>query len=157
VLRLDRRRVLHFNVTAHPTAEWTARQLVEAFSEEEAPARFVVRDRDKVYGERFQQVTEVLGIEEVITAARTPWQNPYAERIIGSLRRDCLDHVIVLDEQHLLRILRDYFGYYNESRCHLSLAGDAPEGRKRQGPELGRVIAVSQVGGLHHRYERRAA
>ena len=117
----------------------------------------MVRDRDKVYGERFQQVTEVLGIEEVITAARTPWQNPYAERIIGSLRRDCLDHVIVLDEQHLLRILRDYFGYYNESRCHLSLAGDAPEGRKRQGPELGRVIAVSQVGGLHHRYERRAA
>lgn len=98
----DRRRVVHFNVTAHPTAEWTARRVVQAFPEEAAP-RFLLRDRDKVYGERFQQVIDGLGIGEVVTAARSPWQNPYAERLIGSLRRDCLDHVIVLDEVHLRR------------------------------------------------------
>ena len=90
-------------------------QIVEAISEEMLP-RFLVRDRDKVYGERFRRVTEVLGIEEIITAARSPWQNPYAERLIGSVRRECLDHLIVLDERHLIRILGDYFRYYNASR-----------------------------------------
>ncbi len=102
VLAHDRRRVVHFNVTAHPTAEWTVRQVVQAFPEEAAP-RFLLRDRDKVYGERFRQVVDGLGIGEVVTAAKSPWQNPYAERLIGSLRRDCLDHVIVLDEVHLRR------------------------------------------------------
>ena len=156
VLAHHRRRVVHFNVTAHPTAEWTARQVIEAFPEDTAP-RFLVRDRDKIYGERFRRAIEVLGIEEVVTAARSPWQNPYAERLIGSLRRDCLDHVIVLDEAHLRRILAKYFAYYNGTRCHLSLAGDAPEPRGVQGPELGEVVEFPEVGGLHHRYERAAA
>ncbi len=92
----------------HATAEWTARQLIQAFPEETA-LRFLLRDRDRIYGERFRQAIEVLGIEEVVTAARSPWQNPYAERLIGSLRRDCLDHIIVLDEVHLRRILAKHF------------------------------------------------
>ncbi len=155
VLAHHRRRKTHFNVTAHPTAEWTARQVIEAFPEETAP-RFLLRDRDKIYGDRFRRALEVLGIEEVVTAARSPWQNPYAERLIGSLRRECLDHVIVLDEGHLRRILARYFAYYNETRCHLSLAGDAPKLRDVQGPELGNVVEFPEAGGLHHRYERAA-
>ncbi len=130
--------------------------MIEAFPEETAP-RFVLRDRDKIYGERFRRVVEVLGIEEVVTAARSPWQNPYAERLIGSLRRECLDHLIVLDEVPLRRILASYFEYYHRARCHLSLAGDAPEPRATQGPELGKVVALREVGGLHHRYERAVA
>ncbi len=156
VLAHDRRRVLHFNVTANPTAEWTARQLVQAFPEETAP-RFLVRDRDRIYGDRFRRMVKVLGVEEVVTAARSPWQNAYAERLIGSLRRECLDHVVILGELHLLRILAEYFAYYNRARCHLSLVGDAPEPRAVQGPALGRVLELPEVGGLHHRYERAAA
>lgn len=156
VLAHDRRRVLHFNVTANPSAEWTPRQLVQAFPEERAP-RFLVRDRDGTYGDRVRRTLEVLGIEEVVTAARSPWQNAFAERLIGSLRRECLDHIVILGELHLLRILAGYFEYYNRTRCHLSLAGDAPEPRPEQGPELGRVIELPEVGGSHHRYERAAA
>ena len=99
----------------------------------------------------------MLGVEEVVTAARSPWQNAYAARLIGSLRRECLDHVVVLGELHLLRILAEYFAYYNRARCHLSLRGDAPKPRAPQGPELGRVVEMPEVGGLHHRYERAAA
>ncbi len=109
---------------------------MQAFPEETAPW-FLVRDRDKIYGERFRRTVDILGIEEVVTAARSPWQNAYAERLIRSLRRECLDHVIVLDELNLLRILARYFEYYNQTRCHLSLAGDAPELRGAQGPEFG--------------------
>ena len=156
VLAHDRRRVLHFNVTANPTAEWTARQLVQAFPEETAP-RYLVRDRDQIYGERVHRTLEVLGVEEVVTAARSPWQNAYAERLIGSLRRECLDHVIVFGEIHLLRVMAAYFAYYHRSRCHLSLAGDAPEPRPAQGTELGKVVELPEVGGLHHRYIRAAA
>ncbi len=156
VLAHDRRRVVHFNVTANPTAEWTVRQMVQAFPDETAP-RFFVRDRDQIYGERFRRMLKVLGIEEVVTAARSPWQNAYAERLIGSLRRECLDHIVVLGEIHLLRILSGYFEYYNRSRCHLSLVGDAPEPRPVQGPELGKVVEQPEVGGLHHRYARAAA
>ena len=156
VLAHDRRRVLHFNVTANPSAEWTARQLVQAFPEERVP-RFLVRDRDGIYGHRIRHTLDMLGIEEVITAARSPWQNAFAERLIGSLRRECLDHIVVLGEIHLLRILAGCFAYYNRARCHLSLAGDAPEPRPAQGPELGRVVELPEVGGLHHRYERAAA
>jgi transposase InsO family protein len=130
--------------------------MIEAFPEETAP-RFLVRDRDQIYGERFRETVDLLGMEEVVTAARSPWQNPYAERLIGSLRRECLEHVIVLDELHLLRILARYFEYYNATRCHLSLAGDAPEPRAVQGRELGEVVEFPEVGGLHHRYERAAA
>ena len=100
---------------------------------------------------------EILGIEEVVTAARSPWQNTFAERLIGSVRRECLDHIVILGEFHLLRILAGYFEYYNRARCHLSLAGDAPDPRPEQGPELGRVVELPEVGGLHHRYERAAA
>jgi putative transposase len=107
VLAHDRRRVLHFNVTANPSAEWTARQLVQAFPEERV--RFLVRDRDGIYGDRVRRTLEVLVIEEVVTAARSPWQNSFAERLIGSLRRECLDHIVILGELHLLRILAGYF------------------------------------------------
>ena len=103
VLRHDRREVVHFNVTTHPSAEWTARQIVNAFPYEEVP-RFLIRDRDGIYGEYFQNRVKSLGIEEVPIAPRSPWQNPYCERVIGSIRRECLDHVIVLDEVHLKRI-----------------------------------------------------
>ncbi len=130
--------------------------MVQAFPEEAAP-EYLLRDPDKVYGERFQQAIHSLGIGEVVTAARSPWQNPYAERLIASLRRDCLDHVIVLDEAHLRGVLARYFAYYNGSRCHLSLDGGTPTSRSVQGPEHGRVVAFPEVGGLHHRYERMAA
>jgi putative transposase len=155
VLAHNRRRVVHFNITEHPTAVWTA-QIIEAFPEETAP-RFLLRDRDQIYGEEFRQRIAGMKIEEVITAARSPWQNPFVERLIGSIRRECLDHVIVLNEKHLRRILKSYFDYYHRSRTHLSLAKDAPEPRAKQPQELGVVIEIAEVGGLHHRYERRAA
>src|SRR5262249_20050262 len=119
--------------------------------------RYLLRDRDQIYGEEFRLRVKGMQIEEVITAARSPWQNPFVERIIGSIRRECLDHVIVLSENHLRRILKSYFAYYHRSRTHLSLAKDAPEPRAKQPPELGAVIEIAEVGGLHHRYERRAA
>jgi len=102
-------------------------------------------------------LTKSMGIEEVVTAPRSPWQNPYVERLIGSIRRECLDHVIVWNETSLRRILRSYFQYYEKSRTHLALAKDAPEPRAVDRPENGRIVAIPQVGGLHHRYERRAA
>jgi transposase InsO family protein len=130
--------------------------VVEAFPEDTAP-RLLVRDRDRIHGDRFRKMAKVLGVEEVVTAARSPWQNAYAERLIGSLRRECLDHVVVVGEVHLLRILASYFEYYNRVRCHLALAGDAPVPRPAQVAEQGRVVEVPEVGGLHHRYERAAA
>jgi putative transposase len=156
VLAHDRRRVVHFNVTSSPSAEWTAQQIVQAFPEESAP-RYLLRDRDGTYGKCFRRRVRDLGIKEVLIAARSPWQSPYVERLIGSLRRDCLDHVIILNEQHLRRVLRRYFSYYHRTRCHLSLDGDAPKPRAVQGPELGKVIELPEVGGLHHRYVRPAA
>ena len=156
VLAHDRRRVVHLNVTANPTAEWTAQQIVEAFPEDTVP-RYLFRDRDCIYGAFFRRHVHGLGISEVLTAARSPWQNPYAERVIGSIRRECLDHVIVLNERHLRRVLRKHLAYYHRSRCHLALGRDAPDGRAVQGPERGKVIAFPEVGGLHHRYERWAA
>ena len=156
VLSHERRRLIHFNITEHPTAAWTAQQIVEAFPEDQAP-RYLVRDRDGIYGEYFQNRVQGMGIREVRTAPRSPWQNPYAERLIGSIRRECLNHVIVINDKHLRRILKGYFRYYLNSRTHLSLEKDAPEPRKIQAPELGRIIEIPEVGGLHHRYERRAA
>ncbi len=108
VLSIDRRRELHFHVTTSPSAEWTAQQVIEAFPFDTAP-RFLMRDRDGVYGEYFQRRVKSMGFEEVISAPRSPWQNPFVERLIGSIRRECLDHVIVFNERHLLRILRSYF------------------------------------------------
>ena len=156
VLRHDRRSIVHFNVTEHPSAEWTAQQMVDAFPWDTAP-RYVLRDRDQIYGTYFDRRVEGLGIEQVRTAPRSPWQSPYVERVIGSIRRESLDHVIVLDERHLRRILRGYVDYYHSCRTHLSLEKDAPEPRTVQHPSMGRVTAVPKVGGLHHYYRRLAA
>src|SRR5438477_741154 len=156
ILTHSRRRLVHFNVTEHPTAEWTARQLLEACALEEGP-RYLIRDRDQVYGERFSRQAKALGIREAVIAPRSPWQNAYAERVIGSIRRECLEHVVVIGERHLLGLLSKYVDYYNETRTHLSLAKDAPEPRSVQPPNQGRVVAVPRVGGLHHEYLRQAA
>jgi putative transposase len=155
VLRHDRRRVVHFNVTTNPHAEWTAQQIINAFPYEEAP-RFLIRDRDGIYGDDFKKRVKGMGIEEVPIAPRSPWQNPYCERIIGSIRRECLDHVIVLNEAHLRRILADYFEYYHGCRPHLSLDRNSPVPREVESSSLGKVIAIPKVGGLHHRYTRAA-
>ncbi len=155
VLRHDRRRVVHFNVSAHPTARWTGQQIVEAFPFDEAP-RFMVRDRDGIYGHDFRERVRHMSIEEVVIAYRSPWQSPYVERLIGSIRRECVDRVIVLNEAHLRRILTSYFAYYHEARTHLSLERNAPLPRRVEHPSEGKVIAIPQVGGLHHRYTRAA-
>jgi transposase InsO family protein len=156
VLAHDRRRVLHFGVTAHPTAEWTAQQLREAFPWDSAP-RYLLRDRDRIFGQDFREQVKAMGIEEVLSAPRSPWQRAYVERVIGSIRRECLDHVIVLGEASLRRILVSYFAYYHEWRTHLSLDKDAPESRPIQPSQQGHVVEFPAVGGLHHHYERRAA
>ncbi len=156
VLVHQRRRVLHVNVTDHPTAAWTAHQIREALPWNSAP-RFPLRDRDGVYGDDFVRVVHSMGIEQVVTTARSPWQNPFVERLIGSIRRECLDHVIVLNDQHLRRILESYFAYDHRSRTHLSLEKDAPEPRPVERPDDGEIVELPEVGGLHHRYLRRAA
>ena len=122
VLRHDRRRIVHFNVTDHPSAEWTAQQIVDAFPWESAP-RFMLRDRDGAYGPYFSQRAAGIGVDEVRTAPRSPWQNPFVERVIGTIRRYCLDHVIVLNERHLRRILREYVDYYLSCRTHFREPG----------------------------------
>ena len=130
--------------------------MIEAFPDDTAP-RWLLRDRDAIYGEVFRRRVAGMGIGEVISSPFSPWQNPYAERLIGSIRRECLDHVIVLGERHLRRVLARYTAYYHGTRTHLSLEKDAPTPRRVQAPREGRVVAFSEVGGLHHRYERRAA
>jgi putative transposase len=152
----DRRRIVHVNVTAHPTAAWTAQQLREAWPWDTAP-RFVIRDRDTIYGLDLRRTALAMGIEDVPTAPRSPWQNPLVERVIGSLRRECLDHVIVWNERALRRHLQQYLAYYHGSRTHLSLDKDAPVPRATQPPSCGAVIQAPHLGGLHHHYERRAA
>lgn len=156
VLSHDRRRIMHFNVTTNPTAQWTAQQIVEAFPGDGLVPEYLIRDRDGIYGSYFRQRVRNMGIREVITSRRSPWQNPYAERVIGSMRKECLDHVIILGENHLRRILSSYIEYYNQSRTHLSLGRNAPTPRTAELPSQGRVIAIPQVGGLHHRYRRAA-
>jgi putative transposase len=156
VLSLDRRRVLHFEVTPNPTQDWLSRQMTEAFPWDAAP-RYLLRDRDKSYGSAFRHRVRAMGITEVITAPRSPWQNPYAERFIGSIRRECLDHIIIFNERHLRRVLSSYCQYHHDTRTHLSLGKDCPRPRPVQSPSAGNIIAFPEVGGLHHRYERRAA
>jgi transposase InsO family protein len=117
----------------------------------------LLRDRDGIYGEKFREAANWLGIREVLTAAQSPWQNAYVERLIGSIRRECLDHVIVLNETSLRRVLKSYFDYYERSRTHLSLGKDSPISRPIQAAAMGRVVEIPQVGGLHHRCERIAA
>jgi len=156
VFRHDRRQVVHFNVTTNPYAKWTAQQIINAFPDEESP-RFLLRDRDGIYGDHFKKRIKNMGIEEILIAPHSPWQNPYCERVIGSIRRECLDQVIVLGEAHLKRILTAYFQYYHEARCHLALDRNSPRPRQIEAPDCGAVISIPQVGGLHHRYTRRAA
>jgi transposase InsO family protein len=156
LLAHQRRRIVHFAVTDHPTAAWTGQQIVEAFPLDAAP-RWLVRDRDAIYGDEFRRRVAGLGINEAVCSPYSPWQNPYGERVIASLRRECLDHIIVLSEAHLRRVLAQYVFYYQKARTHLSLDKDAPAPRRVQSPAEGRVFAFPEVGGLHHRYERRAA
>ena len=156
VLAHHRRRVVHFNVTEHPTADWTAQQIVAAFPDDSAPS-YLLRDRDQVYGEQFRHRVKGMRIEEVLTAPHSPWQNPFAERLIGSIRRECLNHVLVLGERHLRRILTRYFAYYHQARTHLALDKDAPGLRPIELPAAGKIVQLPEVGGLHHRYFRQAA
>ena len=156
VLSHHRRRIVHLNTTAHPTAEWAAQQVVGAFPDDTA-ARWIHRVRDRIYGAAFRRRVAGMGILEIVSAPASPWQNPYVERVIGSIRRECLDHVIVVNESHLRRVLRSYLGYYHRSRTHLGLEKDTPDRRPVAETSVGRIIAVPEVGGLHHRCERRAA
>lgn len=156
VLEHERWRVVHFNVTTNPTEFWAAQQMIEAFPYDTAP-RYLLRDRDGIYGTEFRERVEGMGIKEVLTAPRSPWQNPFAERLIGSVRRECLEHVIALNRYHLRRILTSYFDYCHRSRTHLGLDKEALIEREVQGPERGKIVAFPEMGGLHHRYERRAA
>lgn len=156
VLAHERRKVVHVAVTESPSAFWTGQQLVNAFPFETAP-RFLLRDRDAIYGAEFVGRVAGLGMEEKVIAPRAPWQNPYAERLIGSLRRECLDHVIILNERHLKMVLQEYVEYYHRHRTHLSLERDCPVSRAVESADEGKVIELPMVGGLHHRYTRQAA
>jgi putative transposase len=156
VLAHERRKILHFNVTEAPSAPWTAQQVVEAFSYA-IPPRYLLRDRDGIYGADFVHRVEGLGLEQKLIAPQSPWQNPMIERIIGSIRRECLDHVIVLNGQHLHQILSDYLAYYHQDRTHRSLAQDCPLARPVEPPDHGNIIALPRLGGLHNRYIRQAA
>ena len=154
ILSHNRSRILHVNCTARPTSAWTAQQVVEAFPDDTAP-RWLMRDRDTIYDERVRRRIASLGITELVSSPRRPWQNPYVERVIGSMRRECLDHVIVFNERHLRRILRAHVAYYHRSRTHLGLSKDAPDGRACA--RAGHIVVTPEVGGLHHRYDRQAA
>jgi putative transposase len=153
LLRHGRRELIHVNATDHPTAAWAARQIVEAFPDETAPT-YLLRDRDAIYGEAFARCVNAMEIRQVITAPRAPWQNPFAERVIGSIRRECLDHFIILSETHLRRLLRAYVAYYNSVRPHQAVDNTCPRPREVEPPALGSVVAIPQVDGLHHRYTR---
>ncbi len=154
VLEHRRRQVLHFNITEHPTAAWTSQQIVEAFVDQDA-ARYLIRDRDSIYGNDVRLRIASLGMKEVLTAPQSPWQNPYVERLIGSIRRECLDHFVILNARHLKGTLTSYFAYYQASRTHLGLDKQCP--LARQVSRVGRIVKIPQLGGLHHRYERIAA
>jgi transposase InsO family protein len=151
ILHHGRREILWIGTTSHPNAEWIARQLTEAFGWEEAP-RYIIRDRDRTYGDIVVRRPRAMGIRDRPTAPRSPWQNGYCERLIGSIRRDCLDHVVVFGEQHLRHLLRSYANYYNQTRTHLSLNKDSPVTRPIE--TVGRILPMPILGGLHHQYVR---
>jgi transposase InsO family protein len=157
ILSLDRRKILHVSATEHPTQEWLSNEVSQTFARNPKP-KYLIRDRDSCYGRKFSQQLKELGIREHVIDKQSPWQNIYVERVIGTIRRECLDHIIVISERHLRRILEAYVGYYNRSRVHVSLNQDCPIPRSTQSLHEGRkVVAIPHVGGLHHRYERRAA
>src|SRR5215813_12838153 len=151
ILQHSRRQLLWLGVTARPSAHWIARQLTEAYAWQQAP-RYIVRDRDCVYGGVVLQRLRAMGIRDRPISPRSPWQNGYSERLIGSIRRDCLDHVVVFGERHLRHLLNSYQKYYNDARTHLSLHKDAPIPRTIQ--TVGRTLAMPVLGGLHHQYFR---
>jgi transposase InsO family protein len=151
ILGHERRRLIGFGVTAHPSAEWIARQVTEAFPWDEAP-RYMIRDRDGAFGPAYTRRIRAMGIRDRPTTARSPWQNGHVERLIGSIRRECMDHTVVLSEAHLRRILRSYAAYYNQVRTHLSFSKDAPVARTVQ--RIGQITALPLLGGLHHQYVR---
>jgi len=153
-----RRRILHFNVTEHPTAQWIVQQLREAFPEDRAP-KYLILDRDRKFSGEVAVMLESLGSELIRTAYRSPWQNGVAERWVGSCRRELLDHVIVLNESHLRRLVREYVQYYHEDRIHDALKKETPTGRmvERRQAETSKVVGVPRVGGLHHRYQWQTA
>ena len=156
ILDHDRRKIIRAAVTEHPTAAWLSRQVTEAFPWDTAP-RYLLRDRDESYGSEFCNRVEAMGITEVVTALRSPWQNAYAERVIGSLRREYLDYCVIFNVRHLRRVLPSYLDYYHRTRTHLSLGKDCPDPRPVQPRRIGKVVEIAQAGGLHHRYERLAA
>ena len=156
ILAHGRRKIVRFDVTPHPTAAWLAQQVIKAFPWDTAPS-FLLRDRDASYGTVFSRRVAAMGITEVVTAPLSPWQNAYVERVIGSIRRECLDRILIFNERHLRRVLSSYVDYCQHTRTHLSLDKDRPDSRPIQLRRLGRVVAIPQVGGLHHRYERLAA
>ena len=151
ILGLGRRKIFWIGVTTNPTAEWLAQQIREAFPWEDAPA-YLIRDNDGAYGEVFRRRLYAIGIRDRPIAPRSPWQNGYVERVIGSIRRECLDHVIVWSEAHLRRVLTAYAAYYNSTRTHLGLKKDTPDHRPVE--RCGRIIASDFLGGLHHQYAR---
>src|SRR6202167_1025898 len=151
IVRLDRRDLVWINVTANPTAEWVARQITEAFPWDEAP-RYLIRDRDRIYGSVVTRRVRAMGIRDRPIAPASPWQNGFVERLIGSIRRECVDHILVLGEAHLRRILKSYTRYYNETRTHLALDKDAPLSRAVM--RAGRILCRPVLGGLHHEYVR---
>jgi transposase InsO family protein len=151
VVRLDRRDLVWINVTANPTAEWIARQITEAFPWDEAP-HYLIRDRDRIYGSVVTRRLRAMGIRDKPTAPASPWLNGFVERLIGSIRRECVDHIIVLGEAHLRRILKSYADYYNCDRTHRSLNKDTPVSRPVQ--RTGVISSRAILGGLHHRYAR---
>jgi len=151
IVRLDRRDLAWINVTTNPTAEWVARQITEAFPWDGAPG-YMIRDRDRIYGTVVTRRLRAMGIRDKPIAPASPWQNGFVERLIGSIRRECVDHIIVLDEAHLRRILKSYARYYNETRTHLALDKDAPVSRPVQRTGVVRSLAI--LGGLHHHYAR---
>lgn len=151
ILDHTRRRVVAFGVTYHPSSEWVARQITEAFPWDTAPD-YLIRDNDGAYGEVFTRQLRAMGIRDRPTAPRSPWQNAYVERIIGSIRRECLDHMIILGARHLRHVMGAYIDYYNNARTHLSLAKDAPNRRTIQ--SFGIIQSIPNLGGLHHRYVR---
>jgi transposase InsO family protein len=156
VMNHARRKVVHFNITDSPTAAWTAQQIVHAFPYDTAP-KYLLRDRDSIYGSAFVQRVDGMGIKQKLIAPRSPWQNPFVERLVGSIRRECLDRVIVFHERQLRQILESYFEYYHRVRPHRSLAHDSLFPRPVESPQCGKVIEMPQVGGLHHHYLRQAA
>ena len=151
IVRLARRDLVWINATSNPTADWIARQITEAFPWDEAP-RYLIRDRDQVYGAAATRRLRTMGIRDKPIAPGSPWQNGFAERLIGSIRRECVDHLIVLGETHLRRVLKSYARYYNEMRTHRSLDKDAPLSRPVQ--RTGSIMSHTLLGGLHHLYVR---